>query len=173
MMRIHAVPALLLCLVPAVAAASPAAESDPPSPRELREQMMPVYQELQTDAKFLELKEELEGNLGDPEALDRYLEYLPISPLLMHQIERHLNHHQTVIPRVVAKWHVRWIELHESEARKMYGDAHVDAKLDRGGESLPTLHQAASGCRVREANSANTRMRSSDSGSRPCASTKS
>jgi len=134
-MRIHAVAALFSCLVLAVAAASPAAENDPPSPQELREQMMPVYQELQTDAKFLELREELEATPGDPEVLDRYLEYLPISPLLMHEIDRQLKLHQAVIPRIVAKWHVRWIELHESEARKMYGDAHVDAKLGRRGES--------------------------------------
>lgn len=126
-MRTLAALTLLLCLAPAVAAAS-----EPPSPQELRDEMLPVYQELQTDAKFLELKEALESNFGDPEVLDRYLEYLPISPLLMHQIERQLNRHQAVIPRVVAKWHVRWIELHESEARKMYGDAHVDAKLGRG-----------------------------------------
>ncbi len=129
-MRIHAAFILLLCLTPAVAAAS-----DPPSPQELRDEMLPVYEELQTDAKFLELKDALEANLGDPEALDRYLEYLPISPLLMHQIERQLNRHQAVMPRIVAKWHVRWIELHESEARKMYGDDHVDAKLGRRGES--------------------------------------
>lgn len=133
-MRIHVVAAVIACFVLAPAG-SPAAESDPPSPQELREQMIPVYEELQTDAKFLELREKLEGNLGDPEALDRYLEYLPMSPLLMHDIERHLNRQQTAIPRVVAKWHVRWIELHESEARKMYGDAHVDAKLGRHGES--------------------------------------
>lgn len=134
-MRIHTVAPLMLCITLTMAVASPAAESDPPSPQELREQMIPVFEELQTNARFLEIKQELEGNLGDPEVLDRYLEDLPISPLLMHQIERHLNHHQTAILRVVAEWHVRWIELHESEARKMYGDAHVDAKLGRRGES--------------------------------------
>ncbi len=130
-MRSNPFTALCMCLALALAA-SPlvAAETATPTERELREQMTPVYQALQTDVQFAALRQQLKGNRGNREVIDRYLTYLPMSPMLMLEIDMHLKRYEIAVPRFIAEWHQRWIELHDKEARKMYGDAYVEARLN-------------------------------------------
>ncbi len=128
-MRTNPFTALSLCLFLLLAAAPLIAEDAPPAPRELRERMTTVYQSLQTDMEYLELTKQLAGNLRNREVVDRYLRYLPMSPMLMLEIDMHVNHWEIVVPRIIAEWHQRWIELHEKEAVAMYGKAYVQNRL--------------------------------------------
>ncbi len=121
---VAAVVVAFLASLPAVAA-----DPEPPSPHQLRAQMIPVYQTLQTDLEYLAFREQLARRPDDLELFERYLRYLPISPLLMLEIDMYLNRYEFVIPRYLAGWHLRWIELHEREAVEMYGKAYVDARL--------------------------------------------
>ncbi|MCP4661924.1 MAG: hypothetical protein GY856_41505, partial [bacterium] len=101
------------------------------SPNQLREQMRPTWEALQTDIEYLTLKQQLAGNLENTEVVDRYLRYLPMSPMLMLDIDMQVNHFEIVVPRIIAEWHQRWIKLNELRARKIYGDAYVDGRLSQ------------------------------------------
>ncbi|MCP4662429.1 MAG: exo-alpha-sialidase, partial [bacterium] len=140
-MRTNPFTAFSLCLFLLLAAAPLAADDAPPTPRELRTQMTSVYQALQTDVEYLALTKQLEGNLRNREVVDRYLSYLPISPMLMLEIDMYLNTWEIAVPRIIAEWHQRWIELHEKEAVEMYGKAYVQGRLNPvandGGTGAP------------------------------------
>ncbi len=41
----------------------------------------------------------MSGKLNDPEVVDRYLRYLPISPLDPLEIDMHTKHYELGIPR--------------------------------------------------------------------------
>ena len=96
---------------------------------QVRVQLQPLYESLRTDPKFLDFQKQLEGNMDRPEVVDRYLSYLPISPLEYLQIDMRTRHYEVSVPRFLFEWHVRWIELHEADARKTYGDTYVDSIL--------------------------------------------
>jgi len=114
------------------------------SPHQLREQMRPTWEALQNDIEYQTLKAQLRGNLQNREVVDRYLRYLPMSPMLELEIDMFVNRYEIVVPRLIAEWHQRWIELNELKARKMYGDAYVDGRLsqawadDETGAGIPT-----------------------------------
>lgn len=80
-----------------------------------------TYQNLQTDPQFIALKRQLPGNLDNDRVVDQYLQYLPISPLTMLEIDMHLNRYEYGVPSYLEDWHQRWIELHPQKAEKLYG----------------------------------------------------
>jgi len=113
----------------------------------LRVQLQPLYESLRTDARFQAFQKQLEGNMNRPELVDSYLSYLPISPLEYLQIDMQKNHYEVAVPRFMFEWHQRWIELHEADARKMYGDTYVDSVL--AGWPIDTGEEADNGLATR------------------------
>ncbi|MGD2116382.1 MAG: hypothetical protein PVG07_15110, partial [Acidobacteriota bacterium] len=72
------------------------------------------------------LEDQLRGNMDRPEVVDRYLAYMPMSPLEFLEIDMRARFYEVSIPRYLHEWHARWIQLHEEQARGLYGDAYVD-----------------------------------------------
>jgi hypothetical protein len=101
------------------------------------EALKPVYQRLKTDLEFQSLRRQLVGKLDDRAAVDRYLQFLPLSPLEMLRLERLATGRDLPVPRIVERWHRRWIELHETKARRLYGDATVRQLLEGRVDSAP------------------------------------
>jgi len=83
-------------------------------------QLMPLYRQTVTDPQYMGLKKQLEGHMNDRAVVDRYLEYLPISPLTMLQIDMKLKRYEHQIPSRVWQWHQRWLALHPQLAEKLY-----------------------------------------------------
>ena len=103
-------------------------------------QLEPIYESLKANAQFNAFQKKLEGNMHRPEIVDQYLAFMPISPLEYLQIDMETRHYEVSVPRFLFEWHTRWIELHEADARKMYGDTYVDSILagwpvDTSGEA--------------------------------------
>jgi hypothetical protein len=88
-----------------------------------------AYDTLKADPQFHALEGQLAGNLERQEVIDRYLSYMSISPLEYLRMDMEARHYEVAVPRYLYEWHVRWIELHESAARGLYGDVYVDSKL--------------------------------------------
>lgn len=118
---------LTVCVVPAAAQSLGGAA---PTPSERRADLIPVYERLMADPEFDALLEDLgESRLDDRAALDRYLRFLPLSPLDLLELDMGARRYEHVVPRHVHDWHLRWIELKPELARKHYGDAYVDEAL--------------------------------------------
>ncbi len=101
----------------------------PVTPAQARVALQPIYDRLRVDPKLKTLEKQLAGNMDRPEVVDRYLQYLPISPLEYLQIDMQTRHYEIAIPRYLFEWHLRWIHFHEAEARAIYGDTYVDSAL--------------------------------------------
>ena len=101
----------------------------PMTPAHTRVELRPLYDSLKIDSKFQRLDKQLAGNMDNPAVVDRYLKYMPISPLEYLQIDMNIHHYEIAIPRYLFEWHLRWIHFHEAEARTIYGDTYVDAAL--------------------------------------------
>ncbi len=101
----------------------------PMSPAHARVELQPLYDSLKLDAKFHDFQKQLAGNMDRPEVVDRYLQYMPISPLEYLVIDMRTRHYEVAIPRFLFEWHLRWIQLHEADARAIYGDNYVDSVL--------------------------------------------
>jgi len=101
----------------------------PKTPAAIREQLKPVYESLKADAQFLAFQKRLEGNMNRPDVVDQYLAFMPISPLDFFEIDMEVRRYEVVVPRFMHEWHVRWIQLHEAQARSLYGNTYVDSKM--------------------------------------------
>jgi len=112
----------LFCLLAVVAGLSvpPAAHAEETVTPNLAD-LIPVYQQLKTDTKFIGLQNQLRGNLQNRAVVDRYLEFLPISPLSMLEIDMKLNRFEFKVPKLIWEWHMRWLDLHPQQAKKLYG----------------------------------------------------
>ncbi len=106
-----------------------AAADGAPSASEIRQRLTPVYRSLQNDPQFLALAGQLNTEEVDEAAVERYLAYLPLSPLEMLEIKMHLGHFELMIPETLRQWHRRWIELHREQATEFYGKAYVAEAL--------------------------------------------
>ncbi|HEX4953813.1 MAG TPA: sialidase family protein [Thermoanaerobaculia bacterium] len=105
-------------------AAEPASPA-PLSPTERRAILRPLYDALQKDPRLLALR----GGRLSPAARDRWLTSLPISPLEVLEIDQQARRYEIMIPGFVHELHARWIQLHPEQARRLYGDARVEAAL--------------------------------------------
>ena len=95
------------------------------------EQLAPIYDLLRHDMHFQTLRRQLPGHLDDAEVVDRYLRFLPFSPIDLLKLEIGGRQPQFAIPGVLARWHRRWVELRPDRARVQYGDFYVDRQLAR------------------------------------------
>lgn len=142
----------ILCLtltVTALPLVAPAgaqeASLSPPSPQELRQQLLPLYLQTKQDVQYHSFWSQLEGNLENRELVDRYLRYLPISPKELLEIEMEQRRFEVMMPRTIYEWHLRWIELHPETARRHYGVDYVEGVLrgPRGTEGLEAERQVS------------------------------
>jgi len=108
-----------------------------PSREELQRSLIPVYRAMLKDPQFLALENALINNRGSDDSLRNMLEYLPMSPLEIAQIQMELSRTEYMIPEAVLHFHSRWIGLHEELARSQYGDAYVDAVLHHSTPENP------------------------------------
>jgi hypothetical protein len=99
------------------------------SPQERLRLLRPLYDRVQKDVALKALDPGRAGQRATPEALEAYLEALPLSPLERLKIDMFARRYEVMIPKFVDELHTRWVRLHEGEARKLYGDAEVDARL--------------------------------------------
>ncbi|MEM8963790.1 MAG: sialidase family protein [Acidobacteriota bacterium] len=108
----------------------------------LRQSLEPVYQQLKTDPQFEALRLALAADAKNQTVVDRYLSYLPLSPVEMLEMEMKQQQFEIMIPAFLHAWHERWVELREPLARAQYGDAYVDHKLGRKIVKPPTENGA-------------------------------
>ncbi len=120
---------VLALLFSAAAGAERERAAGGPSPQQLREQLKPVYDNLKNDVTFQGLLAQLDPNSERSGALERYLEYLPISPLEIWEIDRFERRHLLETPPFLEDWHRRWVERHPQLAEQQYGKAEVDQAL--------------------------------------------
>jgi len=125
---------ILLCVsVNLIGAEAPAKH---PSREELRQSLIPTYQEMLSDPQFLALKEALISNRASDASLTNLMQFLPMSPLEIFQIRMELDRTEYAIPPQVVQFHRQWIGMHEKLARSQYGDDYVDILLG-GGHAAP------------------------------------
>jgi|CXWL01.1.fsa_nt_gi hypothetical protein len=132
----------VVCLALAVFAASAAfAQAGKPSKAELHSKLLPIYETVRQNTALLAADRTLD--IKNPAAVDAFLKQLPISPLDYLQIDMEVRRYEVFVARHIAEYHVRWIELHDKEARELYGDAYVDQLLaawpvDTGADAVGT-----------------------------------
>jgi hypothetical protein len=88
-----------------------------------------TYEALKNDARFRALEARLQGNLDNPAVVDAYLSYMPMSPLDFLELDMRARRYEFAVPKFIHDMHLRWVQLHEPEARAIYGDSYVDAAV--------------------------------------------
>ncbi|HEX8098695.1 MAG TPA: hypothetical protein VF660_00660, partial [Actinomycetota bacterium] len=138
--------ALGICLAAALAAAPLAAQPNgqkPPTPQERRQALKPVYLALQSDPQFLNFRQQLAARPNDAALIENFLKFLPLSPLDFAQIDMDVRHYEMAVSREIYEAHTRWVQLHETKARQLYGDAQVDRVLSGWPAEPPETGAAA------------------------------
>jgi len=95
----------------------------------LQKRLRAAYDAYQRDASLKALDQRASANLADRAAVDAFLKKMPLSPLDLWQIDMEVKHYEVFIPKFIQDLHVRWVELNEPLARKLYGDTRVDQIL--------------------------------------------
>ena len=113
--------------------------------QQIRSLLTPIYHQLELDPVFRSHRESLVGRHDNPETIQRYLKFMPISPLEYLQIDMHERRYEIMVPSFIAEWHLRWIELHQTFARELYGDVRVDAAIARLPVEPPGQYAPAPG----------------------------
>jgi len=119
-----------LCLA-ALAATGIARAEDGMSKAALEKQLRAAYDAFNRDPGLKALEKQAISNLKNRSAVDEYLKRMPLSPLEYLQIDMEVRHYEISVPRYMEELYVRWIELHDTLARRMYGDAYVNQVLTR------------------------------------------
>jgi subtilisin-like proprotein convertase family protein len=138
-----------LCLA-AVATTGIARAEEPASKAALRKQLRSAYDAFQRDPQIKALEKRANANMKDRAAVDALLKRMPLSPLEYLQMDMEVRHYEVFVPRFMQELHVRWIELNEPLARRMYGDDEVNLLLagwpaDTGEDILGDLNKATAG----------------------------
>lgn len=136
--------ALGACLTLAALAAPLAAQGNGQKPRERREALTPIYRALQSNPEFQAFKRDLVARPNDAALLERFLRFLPLSPLDYLNIDMEERRYEMMVPREVHELHAQWVRLHEEKARDLYGDAQVDAILSNWPADPPEKSDASS-----------------------------
>jgi len=134
--------ALLMCCCLEPVFASDQGANEGLGAQELRQVLMSLYQGLQVDPMYLNLREQIQRAPSDEATVERFLAYLPLSPLEMLRCDMELRHYEIMIPARSFELHDEWIRGHVDQARQFYGDELVDAVL--GGQA-PGLAAAEDG----------------------------
>ncbi len=103
----------------------------PMSRAALRGEMARRYQSVRTNPSLLASAPLRYDFAGNGAAIDRFLLAMPLSPLEFLKQDMEARRFEVAIPRFLADAHLRWIELHQDDARRLYGDVAVDALLVR------------------------------------------
>lgn len=98
-----------------------------------------VYHQVRQDPTYLAFKTRLRGNMDDRKLVDRYLKWLPISPLQMFKADMWERKYEVAIPRFIYEWHLRWLELHGVARHLDTRPATSPAGADAGSERAPAL----------------------------------
>ena len=117
-----------LCLA-ALARTGTARADEIMSKAELQKMLRAAYEAVHRDPSIKALDKQASANLKDRAAVDAFLKKMPLSPLEYMQMDMEVRHYEIMVPKFIQELHVRWIELHEPQARRMYGDDHVDQIL--------------------------------------------
>src|SRR6185295_2942359 len=138
-----------LCLV-TLAATGTARAEEGMSKAALQKQLRAAYDAFNRDPSLKALEKQATSNLRDRAVVDAYLQKMPLSPLEYLQIDMEVRHYEIFVPSYMQDLHIRWIELHDPLARKMYGDAYVDQVLtgwpvDTGDDILGAFKAATVG----------------------------
>ncbi len=133
MQRMTRILLTVLCLVAqAVMATTGTARADEAMSRAaLQNKLRSAYDAFNRDASLKALEKRAVANLEDRTAVDAFLKKMPLSPLEYLQVDMQVRHYEIFVPRYMQELHIRWIELHESLARQMYGDEYVNEVLTR------------------------------------------
>ncbi|HEX3130515.1 MAG TPA: proprotein convertase P-domain-containing protein [Thermoanaerobaculia bacterium] len=120
-----------LCLVVVATTGTARAEEELLPKAERMRLLLPAYEAVRNDPAIKALDQRASANPRNRAAVDAFLKAMPLSPLEYMEIDMERRHYEIVVPRFVQEFHVRWMELHESLARSIYGDEHVDQVLSR------------------------------------------
>jgi len=130
MQRMTRILLIALCLV--TLAATGAARAEEGMSEAAREKALrTAYDAFNRDASLKVLEQRAMANLKDRALVDAFLKRMPISPMEYLQLDMEVRHYEYMIPRYMQELHVRWMELHEPQARLLYGDDHVNQVLSR------------------------------------------
>ena len=108
------------------------------------ELLRPLYEQVRRDAGLRALEPGRRGRMNDPATVEAYLRALPLSPRDYLEIDMQARRYEVMVPRFIEEWHVQWMRYHEAEARKLYGAAHVDARLS-GRVATPAVRERDGG----------------------------
>jgi subtilisin-like proprotein convertase family protein len=116
----------------------------------LKARLRAAYDAFNADAGLKALEQRAFANTKDRAALDAFLKRMPLSPLEWRQIDMEVKHYEIFIPKLIQDLHVRWIEVNDPLARRLYGDVTVDRVLsgwpaDTGEDELGDPNRATVG----------------------------
>ena len=134
--------AVVSCMWMQPVSAAEKGESERLGPQQLREVLISIYQDLQSDPMYLNLREQLERAPADAETVDRFLSYLPLSPLEMVRVDMELRRYEFMLPKEVMALHRDWIRRNVDIARRWYGDEEVDRVLGEVAPEAPAVDDA-------------------------------
>ncbi|HEV8581564.1 MAG TPA: fibronectin type III domain-containing protein [Thermoanaerobaculia bacterium] len=97
---------------------------------QFRQEQIDAYQRVVQDPQYHALQGQLRGNLNNRAVVDRFLSFLPISPLAILQIEMELNRFELAIPSIIVQFHERWKQLHPDLAKRYYPEEPDAAEVD-------------------------------------------
>ena len=109
-----------------------------------REALLPLYEQVRRDAGLRALEPGRQGRMHDPVAVEAYLRAMPLSPRDYLEIDMQVRRYEVMVPRFIEQWHVQWMRHYEAEARRLYGSAHVDARL-AGRMATPEVRERDGG----------------------------
>src|SRR5215210_8196418 len=79
---------------------------------ELKKEVRDTYKRLQKDPDYLAMRNTLKGHMLNRAVVDRYLTYLPISPLEIFNLDRWAHRSLMAVPDFIEAYHERWKQLH-------------------------------------------------------------
>ena len=135
--------AVVLCLCPSPVVATENGATERLGQEELRQVLTSLYQDLQTNAMYLNLREQVRRAPGDEATVERFLDFLPLSPLEMLRIDMEFGRYEIMVPTEVMALHRDWIRRNVDVARRWYGDDTVDRALDEMAPIVRSRTKAA------------------------------
>jgi|CXWL01.1.fsa_nt_gi hypothetical protein len=124
---------LLLTTLVALGAPLGAQDSTLPglSGAERRERTVAQFQAVVDSVEYKAFERAEQAGKVDAETLEHYLEWLPVPPNELFAIRQEQRIDTTPVPESVDRRQTQWVKLHEADARALYGDRYVDARLGR------------------------------------------
>jgi hypothetical protein len=115
---------------------------------QFRQEMLDAYQRVVQDPQYHALLGQLQGNLNNRAVVDRYLSFLPISPLEMLKIDMELNRYELGIPKIIFQFHERWKQLHPEAAKRYYPAEPAAVEIAPGADAGKSLRASTAAATV-------------------------